>query len=1283
MMVGEELALAVLGPGTNSTDFATRSFIGLGGDSIRAMRLAALAQEQLGVRIPVKTLLGDVPLASVLETAAHDAQPAEPAARDGSPGHDDGSATNAQRGMWLTEQVTGGSPYNLVFLCFVEQGWLDPATLEQAARDTTGRNEGLRTIFSERAGQIVREVLAEHAPDFSAATCRGAADDFDESVRRIAAQCGHQPFDVSAAPAVRFLLISHAGGRQAVVLTAHHMMLDGWAVGLLLREVFTRYDELRQGRRGMDDAPRCPGVPMRALLRHQESQRASGAWDRQARLWGTRTDGVPTILELPADRPRPSVQDPAGARIAVDLGPAASASLADRARALGITPFAFLLGAFGLTLSRWTAARKLLVGVPLTGRDAPELMDIVAYAGNLVPVRVDIDDDMTAAGFLRSVQASLLISIDAGGLPFEELVARLGIERSTGCHPLVQVCFGMHDQLIPERITTDSVQVRVEEGHGGGSQFDLALMIGRSDPSLAGYAEYATSVWTAAEADGFIADFRAAVEQLAVATSPAAAPGTVLEQVRCLSPGRLAVLDTINATRRDFPSASLDELFLNAADRWPAVVSVHDATAELTYRQLADAAAEQARLLRAAGVRPGDTVLIGVERSVAEAVAVLGTVFAGAAYVGIDLSQPPAHIAKIVARSGSAAALVGPAGAERMTPHGVRVVSTWEPAWSLGSGDIPHPAADPARLAYVAFTSGSTGEPKGVAVPHRAVIRLVHEADYLRLGPAERVLRLSPLAFDASTMELWGALLNGATLEVCPPGLLSPRELGAFLAERAVTVAWLTAGLFRLVEEFASDLLGSLRHLLTGGDVVPHEHVARALARNPGLVISNGYGPTENTTFTSVHSVTRPEDVDGPLPIGTPVPGTRVYVLDERGHRVPPGAVGELYAGGAGLADGYLGDETETARCFGQFSAEVPERLYRTGDLVRIDSHGRLRFFGRADNQVKIRGYRVELGAISDALTAYPGVHDALVMVTEGDSAGKRIMAAVIPEPGVTLTPVELRDALSVRLPSYMVPSLWAVVDHLPVTANGKVDRRALAALVVAAGGPGGRSRPAQTGAQGEAQTQAMTQALALFAEAIELASPDAVAGFDAESDFFMAGGNSLGVVRLIALVNERLGVSLRLRDFLLSPTPVGLHRLIEKAESAAKAGVLPPCRRRTRSRWSASPAACPARATPGSTGPCCGREPRASATSTAINWSPKEPIPSRCGIRISSRPGACWPGRTTSTGSSSGTAAPRRRPSIRSSGSSLSAPRPRLTTPASIRAGSAAGSACTPVRTR
>jgi amino acid adenylation domain-containing protein len=1013
-MTWAEIAVSILGPEADISDFESRSFVQLGGDSIGAMRLKALARERLCLQVPVTSLLGELPLARVLKSAT----PVEAVAVEVS-----------DAGSLLTEHITGDSPPTLVFVCFTESGRLEAAVLKRAV------------------AEVIREVLVGHEPEFSTDSWSGQEGEFEGDIRRAAARFGHQPFDVPAAPAGRLWLISHDAGRQALVLSAHPVMLDGWAVGLLLRELFTRYDELRRGSR---DTVRQPAVPVRVLPRLLQAQRASGLRDRQAESWRRHVADVPTLLELPSDRPRPRTQDTSGTRIPFDLGQAATQSVAERARWLGITQFAFLLGAFGLTLSRWTSARRLLVGVPLIGRDTPAAMNRIARAENLVPVRIAIDDDMTAADFLRSVRNSLVLSIDAGDLPFEELVSRLAIERDDGCHPLVQVSLGMHEQLVPERITTPSVRIRIEEAHGGACQFDLALMFGRADPSLLGYAEFSSSLWSTTDAEGFIADFCAAAEELTFAASPDAT-GT-LEEVRCLSPDRRHLLAAINETERDFPASSLDELFREAASRWPTAMAVRDEAAELTYAQLARMAGRQAQLLQAAGVHPGDTVLVGLERSTAEIVAVLGTVSAGAAYVGVDLSQPDAHIARMVTKAKPAAALVGPADATRMMSYGVPAVETWNPGWAPAEADVPLPPASPGRLAYVAFTSGSTGQPKGVAVPHRAVIRLVHQAAFLRLGPAERMLRLAPLAFDASTLELWGALLNGATLEVCEPGILSPSELGAFLVDRKVTHAWLTSGLFRLVVDFAPDSLAGLRHLLTGGDVVPHEHVARALRRNPGLVITNGYGPTENTTFTAVYSVTRPEDVDGPLPIGTPVPGTRVYVLDERGRQVPPGGVGELYAGGEGLADGYFGDEAETARFFGYFCPEIPERLYRTGDMVRIDSRGRLRFLGRADDQVKVRGYRIELSAIGAELTASPDVKDAIVTVTEGDSADKRIMAAVILAPGATVLPADLRDSLADKLPPYMVPALWAVVDRMPLTANGKIDRRALAALAAPAG---------------------------------------------------------------------------------------------------------------------------------------------------------------------------------------------------------------------------------------
>ena len=437
-----------------------------------------------------------------------------------------------------------------MFHCVVEKGRLDPPTLARTLALTAARHDGLRTVFRQRDGEVVRAVLAVATPDLATVDDEGPEDGFDERARAVAERFGRKPFDVSAAPALRFLLVSHPGGRQVLVLAAHHMMLDGWAVGLLLHELFARYDALYRG--GLDPAP-GPGVPMRALLRHEDALQVGGVWDRQAELWSRHLAGVPTVLELPADRQQPAPAGPG--RRTVHSGPRPAGERRGRRAGGGARDHAVRPAArrFRADAEPADGVRSLLVGVPVVGRGRSELADLVAYAGNLVPVRIDVDDDLSSADFLRSVHRSVAVSLDAGQLPFEELVARLGVERPTGAHPLVQVSFGMHDQLVPDRITTDSVQVRVEEGHGGGAQFDLTVLFGRKEPSLAGYVEYSTGVWNAAEAGAFLAGFAAAAEELAAGTER-------LADVRCLPASGRAVLGPLNRTART-SRASLDELF--------------------------------------------------------------------------------------------------------------------------------------------------------------------------------------------------------------------------------------------------------------------------------------------------------------------------------------------------------------------------------------------------------------------------------------------------------------------------------------------------------------------------------------------------------------------------------------------------------------------------------------------------------------------------------------------------------------------------------------------------
>ena len=540
------------------------------------------------------------------------------------------------------------------------------------------------------------------------------------------------------------------------------------------------------------------------------------------------------------------------------------------------------------------------------------------------------------------------------------------------------------------------------------------------------------------DAHGFVADAAAAVEELAAGNG-------LLEDVRCIAPERRQILDAMVGV--DVPIVDINTLFLQQVQRRPQQVAVHDADLELTYEQLSQAADHQAVALQRAGVRPGSKVLVAVRPSVSEVVAVLATIRLGAIYAGFVDDDPEARVKLMISKLAPTVAVVDAAMSDHPALRNLNLIEAWRP--EIGVSTDTEPVFSPKgsstahSAAFVSFTSGTTGDPKGVVITQKAVTRLALSPE-LRICPNDHVLRMAPLTFDTSQFEIWGAMLNGATLKVFPSKLPAIGKLEAFFNEQKVTVAWLTAGLFRLIAKSRPKAFAGLRWIVTGGEVVPYDSVASMLDLHPGLVITNGYGPTENTTFTTTYTVHSSAEITGPLPVGRPIAGTTVYVLDRNARMVPPGAVGELFVGGSGIADGYLDDVPQTTSRFGFFCPDVDERLYRTGDLVRLGPDGNLLFLGRADKQIKLNGYRIELEEISSALARHPDVRDAVIIVSQQAGRETRLVAAVAAQSGAEPVPRLLREYLSGLLPSYAVPSLWAVVDEIPITRNGKVAERTL-----------------------------------------------------------------------------------------------------------------------------------------------------------------------------------------------------------------------------------------------
>jgi pristinamycin I synthase-3/4 len=1106
------------------------NFFNLGGHSLLATRLVNRIRSTLGVEIGVRLLFENPTVATLDHNLVSAA--ARPALTRVANPPTPLPLSFAQRRLWFLHRLEGPSAtYNAPVITRILDR-VDVTALAAAINDVVTRHEVLRTVYVEVDGEAAQQVLpADRARvDFGHEVV--AADQLDAAVAAASAQA----FDLSTDLPIAARLFSVGEQEHVLVLTMHHIAGDGASMGPLSRDLSTAYAARRAGAE-----PSWAPLPVqyrdytlwqRDLLGAAEDP--DSEISRQLQFWRRTLDGLPEELALPTDFPRPARATHQAGQVDLSISPETHAALRALARGHDATLFMVVQAAIATLFTRLGCGTDIPLGTVVAGRSDDALDDLVGFFVNSLVLRNDTSGDPTFGELLGRVRDTDLAALDHQDLPFERLVEHLQPARSMSKHPLFQIALSRSDRTPSSTALADLRTASVPTPLHI-AKFDLDVVVSDEpvDADLAISIGYATDLFTH-ETVALLGSRLVRVLEL-VARDPA----TTLSGLDVMTGEERRWLAGFNDTGAAAPPCTVVTAFDEQADRTPQLVAVTDGITELTYAQLRDRAERLAAVLCAAGVRAETAVPILMDRSVEFVVAVLATLKAGGAYLPIHTAYPLARMRAVASDSTSPVLLVDKAFREHalaveLAAAGRRVLSCDE---SPPDGVAALPAVHPAQLCYVMYTSGSTGEPKGIEITHQGVVDLARDPSWA-MREDDRVLMHSPHAFDASTWELWGPLLAGGRVVVAPAGDLDAPALRTLIRTHGVNRLSLTAGLFRVVADDMVDAFRDLTEVTTGGDVISAHAVERTLRNCPDTVVRTTYGPTEMTLCVTQYPWRAGERVGATVPLGRPLNDTRLHVLDRFLRPVPVGVTGELYLAGAGLARGYVGRRGLTASRFVACPFGAPGALmYRTGDVVRRDSAGRLLFVGRSDDQVKIRGFRIELGEVETVLSAVAGVRQAAVVVREDQPGDKRLVAYVVRSDGTTADVASIRGDLAARLPDYMVPAAVVVLDALPLTANGKVDRDALPAPVYATGAGGGAPR-----------TPRQEVLCQLFAEVLSL--PDV--GID--DNFFDVGGHSLLATRLVNRIRTTMGVEMGVRQLFENPTVAALEPQLRTAGSARPA---------------------------------------------------------------------------------------------------------------------------------